>query len=101
MSRAKGSGELSRRDVVAGGAAGLAATGLAATGAWGAAPSPALEPYLSLREVGRRIAARQVSPVELTRAMLARIAKIDPVLKSYATVTGDQALADAEAARAE
>jgi amidase len=55
--------------------------------------------WLSLLEVSDRIAAGAVSPVELTRAMLARIERLDPVLHSYATVTAEQALASA--ARAE
>ena len=54
--------------------------------------------YMSLRNVARRIAARELSPVELTQRMLDRIAKLDPTLKSYATVMHDQALADAHAA---
>jgi amidase len=60
-----------------------------------------LQPYLSLGETARRIATRELSPVDLTRDMLARIAAIDPVLKSYATVMADAALADAEAAARE
>ncbi|WP_299543647.1 amidase [Phenylobacterium sp.] len=56
---------------------------------------------MSLRAVARRIAAREVSPIDLTRRMLARIAMVDPVLKSYATVMGDQAIADAEKAASE
>jgi amidase len=55
--------------------------------------------WLSLLEVSDRIAAGAVSPVEVTRAMLARIERLDPLLRSYATVTADQALASA--ARAE
>ncbi len=54
--------------------------------------------YKSLRDVAHLIAAREVSPVDLTHHMLDRIAKLDPVLKSYATVMRDQALADAQAA---
>jgi Asp-tRNA(Asn)/Glu-tRNA(Gln) amidotransferase A subunit family amidase len=53
--------------------------------------------YMSLREVGRRIQSR-LSPVDLTRLMLDRIAKVDPRLKSYATVMREQALAEAGAA---
>ena len=59
------------------------------------------EPYLSLHETARRIAAREVSPVDLTREMLARIAAVDPVLKSYATVMADGAMADAQIAARE
>ena len=54
--------------------------------------------YKSLREVARRIQSRDLSPVDLTRLMLDRIARVDPRLKSYATVMSDQALADARAA---
>jgi len=78
-----------------------ATAGLASTKVWAAAPPPAPEFYLSLRAVARRIAAREVSPIDLTRRMLARIATVDPVLKSYATVMGDRAIADAEKAASE
>ena len=57
--------------------------------------------YLSLDDVARRLKARTLSSVEVTRAMLDRIAKIDGDLKSYATVTSDRALADAAACDAE
>ncbi|HEX5264507.1 MAG TPA: amidase [Phenylobacterium sp.] len=59
------------------------------------------EPYLSLRETAQRIAAREVSPVDLTGEMLARIAAVDPILKSYATVMADSAMADAQVAARE
>jgi amidase len=51
--------------------------------------------YLSLDEVARRLKARTLSSVEATRAILDRIDKIDPKLKSYATLTPDRALQDA------
>lgn len=54
--------------------------------------------YMSLQEVARRIQSRDLSPVDLTRLMLDRIEKVDPRLKSYATVMSDHALADALAA---
>jgi amidase len=57
--------------------------------------------WLSLLDVSDRIAAGVVSPLELTRALLARIERIDPVLRSYATVTPDQALAGATRAEQE
>ncbi len=57
--------------------------------------------YLSLREVARLIATRELSPVELTQHILDRIAKYDPILKSYATIMHAQALADARAAERE
>jgi len=66
-------------------------------------PPAAVEPldalhYLSLVEIGGRIAARSVSPVDLTERMLDRIGKIDPRLKSYATVMSQEARDAARAA---
>lgn len=52
-------------------------------------------PYLSIDEASRRLQARELTSVDLTAALLQRIASLDPRLKSYATVTGDRALADA------
>ncbi len=57
--------------------------------------------YMSLQEIGRRIASREVSPVELTQGMLERIAKVDARLRSYATVMVEQALTAARAAEQE
>jgi amidase len=57
--------------------------------------------YLSLDEVARRLKARKLSSVETTHAILDRIGKLDPKLKSYATLTPEQALADATARDAE
>jgi amidase len=54
--------------------------------------------YLEISELARLIAARKVSPVELTEAMLRRIERVDPGLKSYALVTPDLALTQARAA---
>jgi len=51
--------------------------------------------YLSLDEVARRLKARKLTSVEATQAMLDRIARINPRLKAYATVTPERALADA------
>jgi amidase len=51
--------------------------------------------YLSLDEVARRLKARKLSSVEVTRAILDRIEALDPKLKSYATVTPERALQDA------
>jgi aspartyl-tRNA(Asn)/glutamyl-tRNA(Gln) amidotransferase subunit A len=56
---------------------------------------------LSIAEAGRRIAARELSPVELTRAYLERIESVDPRVNSYITVTAEQALAQARALEAE
>jgi amidase len=54
--------------------------------------------YLEIDELARLVAARKVSPVELTEAMLRRIERLDPSLKSYALVTPELALAQARAA---
>ena len=72
--------------------AGIVPMGRAAT----AQPAEDLH-YMSVTEVARRIEKKEISPVELTRAMLARIERIDGRLKSYATVMADQALASARA----
>jgi amidase len=57
--------------------------------------------YLSLEAVARKIQSRAISPVDLTKYMLDRIARVDPVLKAYATVMADQAMADARSAARE
>ena len=55
----------------------------------------------SLLDAAALIERREVSPVELTRAMLARIERLDPHLHSFLTVTADQALAAAAVAERE
>jgi amidase len=55
----------------------------------------------SLMEVAALIERRDVSPVELTEAMLARIDSLDRTLHSYLTVTPERALAAARTAEAE
>jgi amidase len=57
--------------------------------------------YLDLVDISRRIRAGALSPVTLTRAMLDRIEKLDGTLKSYATVTADVAMKQAQQAEAE
>lgn len=59
-----------------------------------------MQPLLTIAEAARQIAGKQLSPVELTRACLARIARIDPVLHSFLLVTKERALADARTAEA-
>jgi aspartyl-tRNA(Asn)/glutamyl-tRNA(Gln) amidotransferase subunit A len=81
--------------------------GAAATAALKAVPAAAQRrggddlTRLSIAEASRRIAARELSPVDLTRAYLERIARVDERINSYITVTGDQALAQARALEAE
>ena len=57
--------------------------------------------YQTITEVAERIRSREISPVELTRVMLDRIAALDGDLKSYATVMDEPAMAAARAAEAE
>jgi len=54
--------------------------------------------FLSIAEAGRLIAAKKLSPVELTRALLARVTAVDPQLNAFLLVTERQALAAARAA---
>ena len=44
------------------------------------------------------VRARKVSPLELTRALLGRIERVNPPLNAYCTVASEQALAAARAA---
>jgi len=48
--------------------------------------------YLDLKDASRALHARELSSVELTRAMLTRIAELDPTLHAFATVTADLAI---------
>lgn len=55
---------------------------------------------LSIRELSEGLKQAQFSSRELTEHYLKRIAHIDPKVKSYVTVTAEQALAEADAADA-
>lgn len=57
--------------------------------------------YLELMEVASLIQRRKVSPVEVARAQLDRIASVDSGLGSYTLVMVDTAMAQAKAAAAE
>ncbi len=57
--------------------------------------------YLPLHELAERIASRDVSPVEVTDAVLARIDRLNLRLNAYITVMAEQALRDARAAASE
>jgi aspartyl-tRNA(Asn)/glutamyl-tRNA(Gln) amidotransferase subunit A len=55
-------------------------------------------PFLTIAEAGRLIAAKRLSPVELVKALLARIEATDPRLNAFLLVTERHALAAARAA---
>lgn len=57
--------------------------------------------WLDLAEASLLVQTRAVSPVELTRVCLERIERLDPVLKSFITVTAESALQEAGQAEAE
>jgi len=57
--------------------------------------------FKTLTELGGLIRSKQVSPVEVTEAMLQRIEDYDGRYKSYATVMADHAMAAARAAELE
>lgn len=56
---------------------------------------------LSLREAGNLVRSKVISPVELTRACLERIERLNPALNAFITVTAEQAMTQARAAEAE
>jgi aspartyl-tRNA(Asn)/glutamyl-tRNA(Gln) amidotransferase subunit A len=59
-----------------------------------------MSPFPTIAEAAKLIADKQLSPVELTRQCLDRVAKLDATLHSFLLVTEDRALADAKAAEA-
>jgi aspartyl-tRNA(Asn)/glutamyl-tRNA(Gln) amidotransferase subunit A len=54
--------------------------------------------YASIAELGRRYRGKEVSPVEVVGALLARIERLDPTLHAFVTLTRERALAEARAA---
>ena len=57
--------------------------------------------FMTIAEASRLIATRKLSPVELTRTFLDRIAALDPQLNAYLLVTADRAMEQAQAAERE
>ncbi len=55
----------------------------------------------SISQLARAIKAGELSPVELTECMLARVDALNPTLKAFNTVTAEQALQQAQAAEQE
>ncbi len=58
-------------------------------------------PFLGLVEAAALLRKKKVSPVELTRACLERIERLNPALHAFITVTADTALEQARAAEKE
>jgi Asp-tRNA(Asn)/Glu-tRNA(Gln) amidotransferase A subunit family amidase len=57
--------------------------------------------WLSLADAADGIRRRLLSPVELTRALIDRIARLDPAINAFLRFTPEAALAEAKAAEAE
>jgi aspartyl-tRNA(Asn)/glutamyl-tRNA(Gln) amidotransferase subunit A len=57
--------------------------------------------FASIEEVARLFRKRKLSPVELTKLILARIEQLNPKLNAYITVTAELALTQAKKAEAE
>ncbi|HXK06848.1 MAG TPA: amidase [Verrucomicrobiae bacterium] len=86
--------EKTRREFVGAGLGIVAQTALSAA-------SEAELTTLSLSDVAEKVRKKVVSPVELTKACLRRIERLNPTLNAYITVIGEQALARARAAEGE
>ncbi|MFZ0924613.1 MAG: hypothetical protein WA020_16210, partial [Candidatus Acidiferrales bacterium] len=54
--------------------------------------------YLPIRELGERIRARKISPMELTESYLDRSKRLGPKFNAYVTITEDLAREQAHAA---
>ena len=57
--------------------------------------------FASIEQIGKLFRKRKLSPVEMTKFMLARIEQLHPRLNAYITVTAELALAQAKKAEAE
>jgi len=57
--------------------------------------------FASIEDVAKLFRKRKLSPVELTKVMLARIERLNPKLNAYITVTAELALAQAKKAESE
>jgi aspartyl-tRNA(Asn)/glutamyl-tRNA(Gln) amidotransferase subunit A len=56
--------------------------------------------FITIADASKQIAAKKLSPVELTKDRLARTRKLDPTLHAFLLLTEDRALADASKAEA-
>src|SRR5260370_7945992 len=51
--------------------------------------------FLSAGELRRQIGAKEISPLEITRAVLARVERLQPLLNCFIEICADRALAEA------
>src|SRR5215470_10833701 len=58
-------------------------------------------PFASIEQIGKLFRKRKLSPLELTKLLLARIDQLNPKLNAYLTVTADLALTQAKRAESE
>jgi amidase len=58
-------------------------------------------PYANITALAQAYRERRLSPVEVTRAILDRVDRLDPALHSYVTVTAESAMAQARKAEQE
>lgn len=56
--------------------------------------------YLAIADLASRYRRKELSPVDVTRAALTRIERMEPTLNAYILVTADRALNEAKAAEA-
>src|SRR5262249_22688774 len=97
----EGSNDLTRRSFLAM-TAESAAGSLALVSAINASQGGATDvTSLSIQDAAEQIKKKRISPVELTRACLARIERLNPVVNAYITVTAELALKSAREAEAE
>ncbi|MGH7333462.1 MAG: amidase, partial [Candidatus Rokuibacteriota bacterium] len=54
--------------------------------------------YTPATDLSRMIRSKTLSPVELTRAVLDRLERLNPLLNCFCTVTADEAMASARSA---
>src|ERR1700680_4029399 len=64
-------------------------------------PSSPMSNLEAIVELAPRLRRKEVSPVELTRACLDRIEKLNPALNAFITVMAESALAEARVAESE
>ena len=95
--------EQTRRDfMVAAGAAAAIGSAVAATATPAAAAAPANEICrMDAVTLARKIRTKELSPTEVTEAVLARLEKLNPVLGAFCTPSPDVARAQAKAVEAD